>query len=176
MREPEGSATATTAGHAALRTRFGTRLADLGGRLHEVASLAAARQLARELIAGATVARWADWELDEIVAAETPAAEAEVSLIRADVAVAETGAIGFAHGVGRSRGAGVLPARQIALLHAEDLVAGMAAALARFHAAGARPPSNVVFAAGPSRTADIEQRRIVGVHAPRELDVIVFAS
>ena len=37
-------------------------------------------------------------------------------------------------------------------------------------------PGNVVLVAGPSRTADIEQRSIRGVHSPRELDVIVYAA
>ena len=33
---------------------------------------------------------------------------------------------------------------------------------------------SVVLVAGPSRTADIEQRVIRGMHAPREIDVILF--
>lgn len=158
---------------APLIAAFGAELEAIGGHLHEAASLEEARALARELVAGASVARWRDPELDGIAELEADPAAAEVSLIRADVAVAETGAIGFAHGPGRPRAAGLLPTRQIALLAAGDLVRTLAEALARLNAGGA-PPTNVVLAAGPSRTSDIEQRSIRGVHSPRELDVIMF--
>jgi len=158
---------------ADLRTSFRTRLEELDGRLHEVGSLAAARALARELVGDGTVARWRDATLDEIAGAEAPAEQADVSLVAGDVAVADTGAIGFAHGAGRDRAGGLLPSRQIALVPASALVATVAEALGRWFGGG-RPPANVVFMAGPSRTADIEQRIIRGVHAPRELDVILF--
>jgi L-lactate utilization protein LutC len=53
-------------------------------------------------------------------------------------------------------------------------VQSLAEALEHLFADGV--PGNVVLVAGPSRTADIEQRSIRGVHAPRELDVIVYRS
>jgi len=156
-----------------VRELLRARLESYDAALHEAPSLDAARALARELVGDATVARWTDPALDGIATSEAGAAEAEVSLVHADVAVAATGSIGFAHGAGRPRAAGILPTRQIALVRGEDLVETLAEALARFFAAGA-PPANVVFVAGPSRTSDIEQRSIRGVHAPRELDVILY--
>jgi L-lactate dehydrogenase complex protein LldG len=153
---------------------FRARLEACAGTLHEAGSLEAARARARELVGGATVARWADAVLDGIAEREAPAAEAEVSLIVADAGVVESGAIAFAHGPGRPRAAGLLPERQIALLRADALVPDMSAALARLLGREGAPPSNVVFAGGPSRTADIEQRAILGVHAPRRVDVILF--
>jgi L-lactate dehydrogenase complex protein LldG len=147
--------------------RFAERLAGASGVLHVTDSRGAAVERARELVAGATVTGW------EVLEVTADPREAEVSVIVADVGVADTGAIGFAHGRGRPRAAGLLPDRQIALLARADLVATMAEALRRYFAAGAIP-SNVVFAAGPSRTADIEQRMMLGVHAPRSLDVIVY--
>jgi len=161
-----------------LLSRFRARLEELPASLHEAPSLAAARAVAHELIGGATVARWRDAALDGIVehAQEAPAAEAEISLIVADVAVADTGAVGFAHRAGRPRAAGVLPTRQVVLLEANDLVADMESALRHvgLHAGNPELPGNVVFAAGPSRTSDIEQRSIRGVHAPREIAVVIF--
>ena len=68
----------------------------------------------------------------------------------------------------------MLPERQVALLDAAAVVPSLAEALQRLFAGGA--PGNVVLVAGPSRTADIEQRPILGVHAPRELDVIVYRT
>jgi L-lactate dehydrogenase complex protein LldG len=153
---------------------FGEQLAVYDGRLHVADSLDGARERARELIGEATVAGWEDDALTGIAEATAPAEDAEVSLIAADAGVVETGQIAFVHRAGRTRGAGVLPERQVALLDASDVVQSLAEALDRLFAGGV--PGNVVLVAGPSRTADIEQRSIRGVHAPRELDVIVYRS
>lgn len=150
------------------------RWEEFDGRTHVAGSLEEARDVARAHIGDAGVARWADPELDGIAVREAPAQDAEVSLIVGDVAVADTGQVGWAHGAGRPRGTGVLPARQVVLLGATAFVASLGEALARLGADGAAPPSSLVFVAGPSRTADIEQRVIRGVHAPREIDVVVF--
>ena len=155
---------------------FRTWLERYDGRLHEAASLEDARAQARQLIGGASVARWADEPLDGIAEQEASAAEAEVSLIHADVAVAGTGAIACAHLPGRPRAVGLLPPRQIALVRASDLVPEMSDAVARFFRTGSPPPPNVIFISGPSRTSDIEQRSIRGMHAPGELDVILYGT
>jgi L-lactate dehydrogenase complex protein LldG len=153
---------------------FRARLEALDGTLYEVRTLRDARDAARALVGDRTVARWADAVLDGIADREAPAVEAGVSLVVADVAVAETGAIGFAHGPGRPRAAGLLPDRQVALLLRDDLVQTMGEALSRWFSAGGARAGNVVFTAGPSRTADIEQRMMLGVHAPRSLDVVLY--
>lgn len=156
---------------------FRANLTALDGVLHEEPDLAAARARVGVLVAGASVARWPDAVLDGIAGGgEAPPAEAGVSLIVADVGVAETGQIGFAHRDGRARGAALLPDRQIALLAAGDLVESVAAAFAHLGFGGPDHPGHVVFAAGPSRTADIEQRVILGVHAPRTLDVVLYGG
>jgi L-lactate dehydrogenase complex protein LldG len=155
---------------------FRERVERHGGVVHETASRDAARALARDLIAGASVAAWRDAILDTIVDDASPPERAEVSLIAADVAVAQTGAIGFVHRDGRPRAVALLPERQIALLALDDLVDTMAQALARFYGAADPPPASLVFVAGPSRTSDIEQRSIRGVHAPKALDVIAFRA
>ncbi len=153
---------------------FGAQLAVYDGRLHVADSLEGARERARELIGGATVAAWTDEALSGIAADPAPPEDAEVSLIAADAGVVETGQIAFVHRAGRPRAAGLLPERQVALLAATGVVQSLADALERLFAGGV--PGNVVLVAGPSRTADIEQRSIKGVHAPRELDVIVYRS
>jgi L-lactate dehydrogenase complex protein LldG len=149
-------------------------LAGLDGTVHAAASLDDARARARELVGEATVARWEDAALDEIAGATAPAPDAEVSLIVADVGVADTGQIGLVHRAGRPRGVALLPPRQVALLAASDLVQTVAEALARLGVGGPDHPGHAVLVAGPSRTADIEQRMILGVHGPRTLDVIVY--
>jgi L-lactate utilization protein LutC len=159
---------------ADLLADFTAALAALDGAVRPAASLDVARAHARETIGDATVARWDDAALDDIAAGGAPAEEAEVSLILADVGIADTGQIGFVHRAGRPRGVAVLPPRQVVLLAAEDLVASVADAFARLGIASARHPGHAVLVAGPSRTADIEQRMILGVHGPRTLDVIVY--
>jgi L-lactate dehydrogenase complex protein LldG len=161
---------------AELLPAFGAVLAELDGVVHHAASLDDARAQARELIAGGSVARWDDAALDEIAPGGAPAEDAEVSLILADVGIAETGQIGFVHHAGRPRGVAVLPPRQVALLAAADVVASVAEGLARLGVASAKHPGHAVLVAGPSRTADIEQRMILGVHGPRTLDVVVYGA
>ena len=155
---------------------FRSRLELLDGALYEVETLAEARETARHIAAGASCSRWADDVLDGIAEHEALPEQATVSLIVADVAVADTGAIGFAHGPGRPRASALLPDRQIALLHIDDLVETMAEALGRWFSREQARAGNVVFAAGPSRTADIEQRMMLGVHAPRSLDVVLYRA
>ncbi len=150
------------------------RWEELEGRAHRAESLEGAREMARAMIGTATVACWEEARLEGIPRAQAPAPEAQVSLLVADVAVADTGQVGWAHGAGRPRGAGVLPSRQVILLAHDAVVASLGDALARLGATRASPPSSLVLIAGPSRTADIEQRVIRGVHAPREIDVILY--
>lgn len=150
--------------------------------MHEAASLEAARAAAAELIGAATVARWSDEALQGIVAParEVPAEQAEVSLVVADAGVADTGTFALRHGAGRPRATGILPPRQVVLLDAAHLVADLGSALAAvgLHdgstGGSGGAPSNVVLVAGPSRTSDIEQRSIRGVHAPRDVAVVIF--
>jgi len=153
---------------------FGARLAEHEGRLHVAASLAEAQRRAGELIGDATVAAWEDDVLAGVAAQPAAAQDAEVSLVAADAGVVQTGQIALVHHSGRARATDLLPERQIALLDASALCQTLSEALARLFADGA--PGNVVLVAGPSRTADIEQRSIRGVHSPRELDVIVYSA
>ena len=143
---------------------FAERLSAVDAQLWVVDDAEGAAQAAREIAGDGSVAAWPEAPLPTTA----PAADADVSLIVADVGIAETGQIGFAHNARRPRDVALLPDRQIALLPRQNLVLSAKEALQRV-----RGPS-VVLIAGPSRTADIEQRMMLGVHAPRSLDVIVF--
>ena len=66
---------------------------------------------------------------------------------------------------------GLLPPVHIAIVRREQLVFS---ALAVFRRLAAAPiPPQVVFASGPSRSADIENDLSIGVHGPGQVHVIL---
>jgi L-lactate dehydrogenase complex protein LldG len=99
----------------------------------------------------------------------------EVGLTGADAGLADSGALVVTSGPGRPRSASLVPPVHVALLPIERLYADMAAFWAA-HPDATRSSSNLVFIAGPSRTADIELTLTLGVHGPRALHVVLFES
>ena len=96
---------------------------------------------------------------------------AGLGLTGAVAAIADCGAIVVTSGPGRSRMASLLPPVHFALVSRAVLYPSAAAFL------GANAPlvaasSNLVFIAGPSRTADIEMTLTRGVHGPKEIHVL----
>jgi L-lactate dehydrogenase complex protein LldF len=156
--------------------RFAATATAHGATVRRCADATAARAAIAELIGTATVAGWVDPLLDTPTGRPTPAADAEISLVRAGAGVADTGVFMLVHGPGRPRGAGILPPRQIVLLAETDVRATTPDALAHVGASSADPPASVVLVAGPSRTSDIEHRTITGVHAPREVTIVLHGS
>ncbi len=103
-------------------------------------------------------------------------AEADLGLTTADLAIAETGSLVLASGVGKGRSVSLLPPCHVAVLGRAELVPGLAEAgvvLEAWHAAPRLDAgANIVFVTGPSRTADIELTLIRGVHGPREVHAV----
>ena len=86
-----------------------------------------------------------------------------------------TGALVLLSGPGRARSASLLPPVHIALLPANRLYADMASFWAA-HPDATRHSSNLVFVAGPSRSADIEMKLALGVHGPGQLHIVLIAD
>jgi L-lactate dehydrogenase complex protein LldG len=85
-------------------------------------------------------------------------------------AIAETGTI-VSWSAGRSIvQANLLPARHVALISSENIFYDLNEFFASFRGS---LPSNVTLITGPSRTADIEQILITGVHGPERVDVVI---
>jgi L-lactate dehydrogenase complex protein LldG len=103
-------------------------------------------------------------------------AAAGLGLTTADLAVAETGSVVLASGIGKGRAVSLLPPCHVAVLGVDRLIATMDEAgvvLEAWHADGTPGAgANVVFVTGPSRTADIELTLTRGVHGPREVHVV----
>lgn len=151
------------------------RLAAVGSQTTVCETEPEAAATLERLVDGATVARWEEPALAAAGGSDAAPEEAELSLVRADVAVAESGSIGLVHGPGRSRRAALLPPRQVILLSAGAVVDTVDAALAALYSgrAPADVPSSFVFVTGPSRTRDIGLIPLIGVHAPKELHVVI---
>jgi len=92
---------------------------------------------------------------------------------RADYGVAATGSVVLAASHGEPRARHLVPEVHVSLLREDAIVADLAAL---FAALDGRIPSALAIVTGPSRSADIEQRLVVGVHGPREVHVVLEAS
>lgn len=95
-----------------------------------------------------------------------------------DAAIAELGSLvmgcsilGDKNAPGRGRSVSLLPPVHIAIVRKEQIVYSNVAVFRRL-AAGPMP-SQVIFASGPSRSADIENDLSIGVHGPCQVHVII---
>lgn len=102
--------------------------------------------------------------------------EIQASILHAQVGVANLGILGLATGEDNPRLASLIVTTCIILLRKEDIVANLFEAFARLRIAGKQQslPTNIVFLAGPSRTADIELQTVFGVHGPQNIFVILY--
>ena len=88
-------------------------------------------------------------------------------------ALAETGTLMLVSGPDSPASASLLPETHVAVLPASRIVAHMETAWAMAREAYGRLPRAVNFISGPSRTADIEQRMVLGAHGPCRVRIIV---
>lgn len=176
---------------ADLLAELRVQLARAGARLHEVRSEAeAARQLETVLAEiGARRLAHSDEPLVrslaesarercELVPADAPREvlfECDAGLTSAQWAIAETGTLVLDGERERHRLVSLVPPAHIALLPASRVLATLDDACARLSAGGpAALARAITFITGPSRTADIEMRLVVGVHGPEVLHVILL--
>ncbi len=105
---------------------------------------------------------------------------AAVGITGVDYALAETGSLVVTSATEGSQLASLAPAVHVALYTREQLVESLEDILERLPVGRSpddpAPGRSVVFVTGVSRTADIEQILIRGVHGPRELHAILIES
>lgn len=102
------------------------------------------------------------------------AADADLGVTSATFGLATTGTVVQDSLVEGGRTASLLPPAHLCILPAERIVASTTEVL---RALGARTlPSNLVLVTGPSRSGDIEQIIVRGVHGPIELDIVVLTG
>ncbi len=99
-------------------------------------------------------------------------AAADVGITAAEAALAETGSIVVRSGAGKSRLVSLLPPVHIALVSTSRLTSDIVAwAAARKKG---ELPANEVLISGPSKSGDIAQILVLGMHGPKRLIVILF--
>jgi L-lactate dehydrogenase complex protein LldG len=89
---------------------------------------------------------------------------------RALYGLADTGSVVLAASQEEPRANSLLPAVHVSLLAEDRIVAGLAEL---FAALGGELPSALAVVTGPSRSGDIEQTLVVGVHGPGEVHVVL---
>jgi len=97
---------------------------------------------------------------------------ADIGITGADYALADTGTLVMLSSPQEARMISLLPPVHIAVVQQERVLTGLDELLTILpHPA--EQTSSMVLITGPSRTADIEQILVRGVHGPREIHVVV---
>jgi L-lactate dehydrogenase complex protein LldG len=99
-------------------------------------------------------------------------ADAELGIAEADFAIASTGTLAVVSTALRPGSLTLLPAVSLVIVQIDRVRANLAAVLAELGPAGVAA-NRLTLITGPSRTADIEKRIVLGVHGPKSLHVIV---
>lgn len=107
------------------------------------------------------------------------AVEVDWGLTGAEAALASTGTVVVRSGPGFCRLASLITPRHLALVPVSRLYPNLEAWLAELRRVGRAKDffagaSSVTFISGPSRTADIEMTLVLGVHGPRQVEVLLF--
>jgi len=167
--------------------QFFEALEKLGGRGYRARSREEASSCAAAVIGGKTVVASGAPLLAECgirnlpsvksgfrdaAALRSACAAAEFGITGADYALADTGSLVLFSSPEEARLISLLPPAHLALVPAGRLLTGLDE-LFRLVPLPAQRSSAMVLITGPSRTADIEQILVRGVHGPGEIHVIV---
>lgn len=131
-------------------------------------------------LAGAGVICWPAVYPDDAArdAVRRRIAESGIGITGADYAVAETGSVIVLPRRGVSRLVSVAPPVHIAIVRRQDIIGTLDDLFIlrrlEYHTNGGDMGSYLNFITGPSRTADIEQTIVVGVHGPREVHLVLL--
>ncbi len=100
----------------------------------------------------------------------------DTSIVQASCGVANLGVIGVASNVKAPRLSSLITRTCIALLKKQDVVENFYEGMQTLKAQGenGKLPTNMIFIAGPSRTADIELQTVFGVHGSVKSYIILY--
>jgi L-lactate utilization protein LutC len=164
-----------------------SRIETLAGRTARVASMAAARDFVAEAIAGKTAVASNSPYLAECGIADLPGvrsgirdaaelkevcARVDVGISSADYALSDTGTLVMIASPAEARLVSLLPPAHLAVVPRERILTGLDE-LFTILPDPASQTSSMVLITGPSRTADIEQILVRGVHGPGQITVVI---
>jgi len=159
----------------------------LAGKAVRVKSVEEARQYAAGLVAGRTAVASNAPLLEECGIGSLPgvtggyrdrdalraaAEKADVGITSADYALADTGSLVLLSSTAEARMISLLPMVHLAIVRADRILTGLDELYSTIPDPMTRT-SSMVLITGPSRTADIEQILVRGVHGPGEIHVVV---
>lgn len=157
---------------------FVSRFDALAGKAVRVPDLAAAQHWLQTFLAGKTfiasnAAIVKDCLADLPQLAKVACSDANIGITSADYALAETGTMVMISGADQPRLLSLLPPVHIAIFKASQILVGLDE-LFTLLPRPAEQTSSMVMITGPSRTADIEQILVRGVHGPGEIYAIIL--
>jgi L-lactate utilization protein LutC len=168
--------------------RFSEALETQAGKFHRAASLEDARAYAAALLAGKTAVasnaallrECGITALDGVRSGVTGerelrelCARVDVGITSAEYALADTGTLVMFSTAEEARMISLLPPVHLAVIRSDRILSGLDELFTLAQLPGERT-SSMVLITGPSRTADIEQILIRGVHGPGELHVVAI--
>jgi len=167
--------------------RFSAALEKLSGKAHTVTSPEAGRILVEELIAGRSAVASNSAYLRECGIASLPGvftgftnrdelreacASADIGISSADYVLADTGSLVALASPEEARLVSLLPPIHIAVFPRDRILTGLDELFTRVPNP-AEVSSSMVLITGPSRTADIEQILVKGVHGPGMVHAVI---
>lgn len=173
-------------GHKVYETDLGEFLIQLAGEkpMHTIApAIHMTRERARTLLSKAGINIKPTSNIEEMVGGvrnfiRDKFIKADIGITGANVVSADTGSIFLVSNEGNIRNTSSLPLVHIAITGIEKILPTMKDAfiqiLVQSANAGLYPPTYVSVISGPSSTADIEFYRVIGVHGPKELHLILY--
>ena len=158
------------------------RVSSLKGVPREVARFLAKNNLPMSLkIAPETSEETIPWTEQTLLEVEEGRADGSehASVTRAFAGVAETGTLVVLSGPGNPTTLNFLPPSHVCVVKASDIAGDYEDVWARLRAeksgdvSGDFLPRTVNWITGPSRTADIEQTLLLGMHGPQRLHIVI---
>lgn len=105
------------------------------------------------------------------------AADADLGIVVADYAVAETGSVVLCSASHKGRSVSLLPGALIVLIKPHTLYTTMGEVMQQLQPLSpAQMPAGIHFVSGPSRSADIENDLTIGVHGPGIVYALILPS
>jgi L-lactate dehydrogenase complex protein LldG len=116
-------------------------------------------------------------ELEECEKPVDTLSTADMAITPTDLLIANTGTLAISTKSDEERLASCLPGIHVAIMSTGKIASNpLGAARYLSDRLQSESPNSVTFVSGPSRTADIEMKLILGVHGPHQVHVIILTS